>query len=103
MTDTGSVKLTHEQIKEKTWPGQSSKMTGVRAAMNMVLPLYLLGGMDMFDSPLPIGNIRGMQLLEKRKCALPGCDKEFTPVKESECCCTKDHFLKLRALQKQKK
>lgn len=39
-------------------------------------------------------------LLPKRKCALKECGKEFRPSSANECCCTKEHFIKLKEKNK---
>lgn len=38
--------------------------------------------------------------LPKRKCALKECGKEFRPSSANECCCTKEHFIKLKEKNK---
>lgn len=107
--DSGSVKkLTHEEIKEKTWPGQTGLVgagfgPSPKQTLSFLMPLVALSMMDpVFGDPIPVFDRKRHTALDSRQCALPGCDVYFTPKKESECCCSKEHFLQLRELQKQK-
>jgi hypothetical protein len=57
------------------------------------------GDASFFGEPI-IAKERSREL---KKCALPGCEVMFLPEKESQCCCTKEHFFELRKRQKEKK
>jgi hypothetical protein len=100
--DTDSVeKLSHEEIKRRTWPNQSGFGASPMRQMSTALPLMamMMGGIDSFGIPSVIKK----PSKELKKCALPGCEVMFLPEKESQCCCSKEHFLELRKLQKEKK
>jgi len=101
--DTGSVeKLSHEERKRRTWPDQSGFGASPVRQMAAFMPLMAMmmgSGIDSFGIPSVVKE----RSRELKKCTLPGCDVMFLPEKESQCCCTKEHFLELRKLQKEKK
>jgi len=102
--DSGSVeKLSHEERKRRTWPDQKdSSRSSTSSYMAMALPLMamMMGG----GAPSIFGDsvLAKKASRELKKCVLPGCDVMFLP-EGDKCCCSKDHFLELRKLQKEKK
>jgi len=99
MSDTED--LTHEELKRKTWPGQSGFGANPRTLMSMAIPLMAM--MQSDDTPFGEAIIAKERSRELKKCVLPGCDVMFLPEKDSQCCCTKEHFFELRKLQKERK
>lgn len=78
-------------------------------ALGLLFPYMMVGMMLGGGRNSPFGGFgfggggnRIPETLSTRKCALPECDVHFTPERKAETCCSKEHFIILRDMQKLK-